>query len=372
MPNDPKASFAPGATIGILGGGQLGRMTAFAAQQMGYHCHIYCPEAGAPGAEVSGAATKAAYDDEAALTAFAEAVDLVTFEFENIPSGAAAFLAARRPLRPRLEVLEICQDRLREKSFCQGIGIATAPFAPVDSAAELEAALARIGRPAVLKTNRMGYDGKGQVTIGAESDPAEAWQALSGKQASGGKAGALGILEGFVAFRLELSVLVARSPAGEVACFVPVENRHRNHILDQTIAPAELPEGVADEAETIAKKIAKEIDLEGILAVEMFLDRDNRILVNELAPRPHNSGHWTIDACITSQFEQFVRAITGLPLGLAERHSDAVMKNLLGDEVEAWPEIVKEPQAKLHLYGKREARPGRKMGHVTRLFPKSD
>lgn len=364
MSKSAPPSFGPGSTIGILGGGQLGRMAAFAAQEMGYRCHIYCPEANAPAAEVSGQATTAAYDDEAALAAFADSVDLVTFEFENIPSAAAAFLAARRPLRPRLSVLEICQDRLKEKTFCQGLGIGTAPFAAVTSAEELAVAVAEIGQPAVLKTNRMGYDGKGQVMIAAKDDPAVAWQTLSG----GGPVEA--ILEGFVDFQIELSVIVARSPTGEVQCFPPVENRHKNHILDETLAPAAIAPEIAAEAESVACKIATAIELEGILAVEMFLDRENRILVNELAPRPHNSGHWTIDACRTSQFEQFVRAIAGLPLGDSSRHSDAVMKNLLGDEIKAWADVLREPNAKLHLYGKSEARPGRKMGHVTRLHPK--
>ncbi len=358
--------LAPGGSIGILGGGQLGRMTCLAAQQLGYNCHVFCPEANAPAAQVTAFSTLAPYNDYEALAAFAAKVDLVTFEFENIPSETAAFLAARRPLRPRLGVLEICQDRMLEKEFCRDIGVATTPFARVVDAEALAQALSRLGRPAVLKTNRLGYDGKGQVLLSEASDPAGAWQEMTG-----GMPEVVGVLEAFVDFRMELSVIVARSTAGAIESYVPVENRHKNHILDETIAPAGISPALAERAEAIARHIAEKIDLVGLMAVEMFLDREDQILVNELAPRPHNSGHWTIDACNTSQFEQFVRAIAGLPLGAAERQSDAVMKNLLGDEVESWLAILQDPRAKLHLYGKTDARPGRKMGHVTRLIPRS-
>lgn len=351
----------PGSTIGILGGGQLGRMLALAAAQLGYRAHVFVPDADSPTSQVAAAATVARYDDLDALTRFAAAVDVVTYEFENVPAATAEHLAALKPLHPSPRVLAIAQDRLAEKRFLNGIGVPTAPFRPVSTPAELDAALVELGQPAVLKTVRLGYDGKGQAMIRADSDPATAFAVLRGTE---------GILEGFVDFRMEASVVVARAGTGETAPFVPVENRHVHHILDTTIAPADIPPALAEEAVETARRIARALDLVGLIGVEMFVTRDDRILVNELAPRPHNSGHWTMDACRTSQFEQHVRAVCGLPLGSPERHSDAVMKNLIGDEVDGWLEALADPTAKLHLYGKAEARPGRKMGHVNRLSPR--
>lgn len=364
MPSDLR--FGPGSVIGILGGGQLGRMTALAAAQLGYRCHIFCPEADCPAAQVTPLSTTAAYDNEAALATFADQVDLVTFEFENIPFEAAAFLAPRVPLRPDAEVLKICQNRLLEKNFCSSVNVPTADYAAVSQPSELAAAVDQVGRPAILKTAEFGYDGKGQVAIGPDTDLAEAWQGMARHDGE-----AQAILEAFVDFRLEISVIVARSLDGTCRAYPAVENQHRDHILDQTIAPARIDEAIAHRAEAVARHLTQEIDLVGLMAVEMFVTGEDEVLVNELAPRPHNSGHWTLDACTTSQFEQHVRAVAGLPLGDIELHGHAVMKNLLGDEVDHWPELVAEPAAKLHLYGKAEARPGRKMGHVTRFTPKT-
>jgi 5-(carboxyamino)imidazole ribonucleotide synthase len=355
--------IAPGATIGILGGGQLGHMTALAAARLGYRCRIFTPERDSPASHVAVATTVADYKDRAALAAFARGVDVVTYEFENIPVEPVAFLAESLPVRPKPDVLAICQDRLKEKDFLNGIGVATARYQEVTSAAGLARAARDLGRPSVLKTAVLGYDGKGQAMIRADSDLDQAWKQLNA---------ARGVLEGFVDFTQEISVIVARGLDGTHAAYVPVENQHKNHILDVTVAPARIPPPVAMKAEAMAAHIAQKIDLVGVLAIEMFVERGGGVLVNELAPRPHNSGHWTIDACATSQFEQLVRAVCGLPLGSPERHSDAVMKNLIGSDVEQWREILKDPGAKLHLYGKTEARPGRKMGHVTRLSPRKD
>ncbi len=358
---DSGQRIPPGSTIGILGGGQLGRMAAMAAAELGYRCHIYCPDPHSPAFEVAAARTIAPYEDETALARFAAAVDLVTLEFENIPTRSAELLAAARPLRPAPHVLAIAQDRLTEKDFLAGIGVATTRYQEIARPESLERAVRDLGRPAILKSARFGYDGKGQVRIDAETGLEEAWRRMGGE---------VGILEAFVDFSIEASVIVARGLEGQMAAYVPVENQHRNHILDTTIAPARIPPAVAIRAEAIARHIAEELKLVGLLAVEMFVTATGEVLVNELAPRPHNSGHWTLDACITSQFEQFIRAVAGLPLGSPEAHSNAVMKNLLGEEAERWAEILAEPGAKLHLYGKREARPGRKMGHVTRLAPR--
>lgn len=353
-------TLAPGATIGILGGGQLGRMTALAAARLGYRVHVFADEEDSPGAQVSSCAMVADFQDEEALDAFAAAIDVATIEFENVPVEAVRRVAAQRPVLPRPEILEIAQDRLREKDFLRSIGIATTGYRAVRDAAELALALRELGAPAVLKTVRMGYDGKGQVAVAADTPPEEAWRRMGG---------ALGILEAFVDFACEVSVILARGADGALALYPAVENRHRNHILDETIAPARIAPEAAAQAERIARRVAEKLDLVGLLAVEMFVTREGKILVNELAPRPHNSGHWTIDACMTSQFEQLVRAICGLPLGPVAHHCEAVMKNLLGEEVETWQEALADPAAKLHLYGKSEVQPGRKMGHVTRLFP---
>lgn len=351
----------PGATIGILGGGQLGRMTALAAAALGYRTHVFCPERDSPAKLVTPFATTADYSDRAALAKFAAAVDVVTVEFENVPADTAEILAAIKPVRPGPNALRIAQDRLKEKDFLRQIYVPTANYREVGSVAALQRAVRDVGPQCVLKTVRGGYDGKGQVTIRPDSDLAVAW----------GKMGAeLGILESFVDFAAEISVIVARGTSGNWATYVPVENQHAQHILDTTIAPARIEPEVAMRAEAIARHVADRLDLVGLLAVEMFVTAGGEVLVNELAPRPHNSGHWTIDACATSQFEQLVRAICGLPLGSPERHSDAVMKNLIGADVEKWRELAAEPAAKLHLYGKTKALPGRKMGHVTRLVPR--
>lgn len=354
--------IAPGATIGIVGGGQLGRMTAMAAAELGYKCHIFCPEADEPAAQVSAGATAADYTDEAALDKFAAAVDVVTFEFENIPYASARRLAERVPVRPGPEVLRICQNRIHEKEFFRARAIPTAEFAVVREESELAPALARIGRPAVLKTAQFGYDGKGQARISAETDPAEAWAAIGGGPA---------VLEAFVDFRCEISAIVARGTDGAMQAYDIVENRHVHHILDTTVAPAKLDAAPIGQARRIATELTQALDVVGLLAVEMFVTKDGRVLANEMAPRPHNSGHWTMDACLTGQFEQLVRAVCGLPLGAVDRIADAVMKNLIGDAAKDWPRYLAETGAKLHLYGKSEIRPGRKMGHVTYLSPKS-
>ena len=356
----PFPTIDPGATIGIVGGGQLGRMTAQAAARLGYRVHILCPEEDSPAGQVAHLVTVAAYDDGDALKRFAESVDVATFEFENIPVDTAEALAAMVPVRPSPHCLAVAQDRIKEKTFLNDNGTPTTPFAAVGSAGELTAALAQIGRPAVLKTATMGYDGKGQVKIGDDTDPAEAFAEMGAGQ---------GILEAFVDFDSEISVIIARQDRDHMAAFEPVENRHVHHILHTTIAPAPIGPDLAREAVAIAETVADGLDLVGLLAVEMFVTPDRKLLVNEIAPRPHNSGHWTIDACITSQFEQFVRAICGLPFGNPSRHSNAIMRNLIGEDVYRVKELIADPDAKIHLYGKKEARPGRKMGHVTRLYP---
>ncbi len=361
-------SIPPGSTIGILGGGQLGRMTALAAAAMGYRCHIFCPEKDAPASQVADATTLADYQDRDALVRFAGQVQVVTYEFENIPHAPVAELDRLVPVRPSPGVLQICQDRVREKEFLNGIGIPTAPWRRVIDAPTLDAALHEVGVPAVLKTARLGYDGKGQVTVRAGAQSAALWASF----APGMPPPAEAVLERFVQFERECSVIVARGLDGKHANYVTVENRHEHHILAQTIAPARIPFATARRAEGMARHIAEKLGVVGVLAVEMFVGQDGELMVNELAPRPHNSGHWTIDACITSQFEQVVRAICGLPLGNSRRHSDAIMDNLLGDAIERWPELLKDPDAKLHLYGKAEAKAGRKMGHVTRLIPRKD
>jgi len=352
----------PNATIGIVGGGQLGRMSALAAARLGYRCHILTPEADSPAGLVAAGVTLGEYEDPEALRAFAGRVDVITFEFENVSAEGLDLLASLKPVRPSPAVLRVSQDRIVEKSFVNAAGIATAPWLPVGSPEELETAVARLGLPAVLKTTRLGYDGKGQMMLRSPADLAPAYEELSPKPL---------ILEGFVDFAAEISVIVARGADGSDAAFETVENRHRDHILDLTLAPAPVPPTVSDAAQAIARRLAASLEIVGLLAVEMFVDAAGEVRVNEIAPRPHNSGHWTIDACPASQFEQHVRAVAGLPLAAAGRHSDAVMKNLVGPEEAAlWPQIVATPGLIPHLYGKSEARPGRKMGHVTRLFPR--
>ncbi len=352
-------TLPPGATLGMLGGGQLGRMTALAAARLGYRTHVYTPEPDSPCAEVSAAATVADFADAAALAAFAASVDVVTLEWENVPPETVAALERMVPVRPGAAVLAVTRDRIREKSFVNGLGIATAPWRPAHSAADVAVAIAELGRPAVLKVARLGYDGKGQVRLGAESAPESAWHELAGGHALDA------VVEGFIDFACEISVIVARAADGTLRSYPAVENQHEHHILSRTIVPARIAPEVAAEAELIACRITEALAVVGLLAVEMFVTRDGRVLVNELAPRPHNSGHWTMDACATSQFEQLVRAVCGLPLGATGRLCDAVMDNLIGGDVERWPELVAAPNARLHLYGKRQVRPGRKMGHVT-------
>ena len=348
----------PNSIIGILGGGQLGRMTSMAAASLGYKVHVFTPEQDSPTEHICFKTTNAEYSNEEALKKFASEVDLVSFEFENIPYQTLETLEKYAKVSPSSKVIKICQNRLREKDFINSLGIKTAPYFRVTSQEELNEALKKIAGPAIIKTSEMGYDGKGQLKIDLGTD----WSNLLENQTRPIEY----VLEGFVNFSMEISVIVARNEAGEVKCYSPVQNIHKNHILDETIAPAPISPELAKQAEEVALKIANGINLIGVLAVEMFVT-ENGVVVNELAPRPHNSGHYTIDACVTSQFEQFVRAICGLPLGSVHQHSNAVMKNLIGDEVNDVEKYIKEPNTKIHLYGKRTAREGRKMGHVTKI-----
>jgi 5-(carboxyamino)imidazole ribonucleotide synthase len=352
----------PGATIGIIGGGQLGRMSAMAAARLGYRVHIFSPEADSPAGRVAAAETVAPYDDLVALEGFAAAVDAVTFEFENVSADALSLLEARCPVRPSARVLAISQDRLEEKRFLNAAGIATAPWAAIETEADLAPAAARIKFPAVLKTTRLGYDGRGQARVHDPASLTEAFAKLAPKPL---------ILEGFVDFACELSAIVARGADGAVQSFDAVENRHHHHILHATFAPARVMPEIARDAERAARKVAEALDLVGLLAVEFFLSADGRLLANEIAPRPHNSGHWTIEACVESQFALHIRAVAGLALPDPGRHADAVMLNLIGPhDMALWPALVATPGLSAHHYGKVLARPGRKMGHVTRLFPK--
>jgi 5-(carboxyamino)imidazole ribonucleotide synthase len=350
----------PGSTIGIVGGGQLGRMSAMAAARLGYRCHILTPEPDSPAADVAAAATIGPYDDPETLCGFADAVDVVTFEFENVSARGLDLLAARKPVRPSPAILRVSQDRATEKSFVNAAGLASAAWVPVNTREDLFRAATALGFPCVAKTTRLGYDGRGQAVLHDESDVGAAWEHLAPRPL---------IVEAFVDFASEISVIVARGLSGDTAAFDAVENRHRAHILDVTLAPARITGSQAEEAQSIASRLAAALNLVGLMAVEMFITADGRLLVNEIAPRPHNSGHWTIDACPASQFEMHVRAVCGLPLPEAVRHADAVMRNLVGPEDMAlWPDVLAAPGLIPHLYGKQEARPGRKMGHVTRLF----
>lgn len=351
--------IGPGATIGILGGGQLGRMTALAAADLGYACHVYAPEPDSPAFAVAGS-TCAAWDDLEALDRFARSVAVVTLEFENVPAAALERLAGRVPVRPGPEVLAVTQDRMAEKEFLRSNGFPVAPFRGVDTAEAIRTALRELGGRGVLKTTRLGYDGRGQRVLAAPEEAEPALAALGTRAL---------VLEAFVAFEREISVVTARRADGTKASFPPVENRHEHHVLKTTIAPAPIADALAAEAIRLAEAIAERLGVVGLLAVEMFVVSGGRLFINELAPRPHNSGHWTLDACPVSQFQQLVRAICDLPLGDPAPFAGAVMENLLGEEVARWPELLAEPGARVHLYGKREIRPGRKMGHVTRLRP---
>ncbi|RYE47431.1 MAG: 5-(carboxyamino)imidazole ribonucleotide synthase [Hyphomicrobiales bacterium] len=349
-----------GSTIGILGGGQLGRMLALAAARLGMKTHIYCPDPDSPAFDVTPLKTVAAYDDEAALATFAAGVDVVTYEFENVPAKTAAFLANLKPLRPGANALAVSQDRLAEKAFLTINRIPVAPFAAITDLDRLEAELEEIGAPAVLKTTRLGYDGKGQRIVHNMEDAALAWELLSPKPL---------VLEGFIEFDKEISVVVARNALGEVAAFDPAENVHRDHILKTSTVPADISSKTAKKAVEIAAEIATALDYVGVLGVEFFVLPGGKLLVNEIAPRVHNSGHWTEAVAITDQFEQHIRAVVNWPLGDPSRMADVVMENLIGDEITAIPERL-GPSIQPHAYGKAESRRGRKMGHINRIAVK--
>jgi len=356
----PSSPLPPGAVIGIIGGGQLGRMLALAAAQLGFRCHIFAPENDSPAFQVAAQRTVANYTDYDALRSFAGKVDVVTYEFENVPAETAAFLAGRVVLAPGVAALQTSQDRVAEKTFISGLGLPVAPFASVSDERELEDAIGRIGRPSILKTRRFGYDGKGQTRIDGRKNAATAWAEI-------GRAPA--VLEGFVTFEREISVIAARGWDGEIAIYDVPENHHENHILRTSTVPAGIAAATARRAREIGGRIIAALDYVGVIGIELFVAGDD-VIVNEIAPRVHNSGHWTMDACSVSQFEQHIRAICGWPLGSPERHSDVVMTNLLGDEVNAWRKLAAEPGTALHLYGKAEARRGRKMGHFNRVTPR--
>ncbi|MGY9039494.1 MAG: 5-(carboxyamino)imidazole ribonucleotide synthase [Rhodobacterales bacterium] len=343
-----------GATIGILGGGQLGRMLAVAAARLGFRTHIFEPGANPPAGDVAHALTTAGYDDVDALTAFANSVDIVTFEFENIPTDALDVIENITPIRPNREALRTSQDRLVEKQFLEGLGLTVAPFADITNAADLDAAMTTIGAPSILKTRRFGYDGKGQSRLRSTDDAAGALADMAGNPA---------VLEGFVNFTAEVSVIAARSPSGEVACFDPGENVHRDGILHTTTVPARLTAAQRMDAVLLAAKILNALDYVGVLGVELFVTRQG-FIVNEIAPRVHNSGHWTQNGCAVDQFEQHIRAVAGWPLGDGSRYADVVMENLIGDDMDRVPELAKQRDTALHLYGKADVKPGRKMGHV--------
>jgi 5-(carboxyamino)imidazole ribonucleotide synthase len=354
------SALKPGSTIGILGGGQLARMLALSAGKLGLKCHIFAPETNSPAFEVSAAHTVAAYEDEAALAAFAASVQAVTYEFENVPVATVLFLEKLVAVRPGSKALAVAQDRIKEKNLARDMGAMTAEFAPVHSLAELHTAMPHIGFPAVLKTTRMGYDGKGQAKIMGADDVGPAWAAMQNQPA---------ILESFVNFQMEMSVICARGADGAFAAYEPTENIHRNHILHTSTVPAKIDGTLAAEAVFVAQRMAETLDYVGVMGVEFFVGQDV-IYVNEIAPRVHNSGHWTQDACAISQFEQHIRAVAGWPLGATQRHSDVVMTNLLGDEINQWPQLAALPGVAVHVYGKHNARPGRKMGHFNRITPR--
>ncbi|HET8701719.1 MAG TPA: 5-(carboxyamino)imidazole ribonucleotide synthase [Nitrococcus sp.] len=354
----------PGATLGVLGSGQLGRMFAIAARRMGYRVHTYSPDRETPTGQVADREVYADYEDLAALRDFARAVDAITFEFENVPATATECVARYAPVRPRGEVLHTAQNRCREKTFLANKGFPTAAFVPVSTREELTAAVASIGLPAVLKTAGYGYDGKGQAVIRGPQDVAAAWAGIGGVAA---------ILERFVDFQQEVSVVAARGCDGAFTHYGLIENRHRNHILDLSIPGLHLPGSLETQALEITREILEVLDVVGVLCVEFFVTAEQGLLVNELAPRPHNSGHFSFDACITSQFEQQVRTVCGLPMGSTRMLQPCAMVNLLGELWRHgrpdWAGACADPEVKLHLYGKREAHPARKMGHITAFGP---
>ena len=352
---DPAVS--PGDTLGILGGGQLGRMIAMAAASLGLKSHVYSSEADSPAFAVADAHTVADYRDEAALARFAQTVAVVTYEFENIQAESAAVLSRYAPVRPNGDALKTSQDRLVEKQFLRGLGLETAPFVPVDDPGALARAVAQLGRPSILKTRRFGYDGKGQARLTSPGDAAQALADMNGAPA---------ILEGFVDFTSEISVIAARGLDGAVACFDPGENVHRNGILHTTTVPARLGAPQRTDAVLLAARILNALDYVGVLGVELFVTPQG-LIVNEIAPRVHNSGHWTQNGCAVDQFEQHIRAVAGWPLGDGSRHSDVTMENLIGEDIARVPALAAEGGTALHLYGKAETKPGRKMGHVNRI-----
>ncbi len=360
----------PNGAIGILGGGQLGRMLAMAAARLGLRAHIYCPEDRAPAYDVAAAKTIAGYRDEKALADFARAVDVVTYEFENVPAETVEFLTSLGAVvRPGAKALETAQDRLVEKDFARAIGAQTADYHAVDDLASLKAGLEKVGRPAILKTRRLGYDGKGQTRITSQDADLSAAYEKAIEFAWAEVGAAPSILEAFVPFEREISIIGARGADGAVALYDPAENIHANGILKTSSVPASVRGETADKARAVARRLLDELDYVGVIGVEFFVAANGEVIVNEYAPRVHNSGHWTLEACAVSQFEQHIRAVAGWPLGAAARHSNAVMENLIGEEAHGWRARAAEVGAALHLYGKREARPGRKMGHVTRLKP---
>ena len=351
----------PGATVGVLGSGQLGRMLALAARRMGYRVHVYSPDSDSPTGQVADREWSAAYDDLDTAGEFARSVDVVTLEFENIPAATVEEVSAAVPVRPGMKALHTAQNRLREKTFLRNGGFPVAPFREVSVREALDVALREVGVPAVLKTAGFGYDGKGQTKLTGAEDLDDAWEALGGEA----------VLESWVEFEKEVSVVAARGLDGSFVHYGVVENTHDRHILDVTVAPANVSPEVEREAVEIARDIFEELEVVGTACVEFFMTTEGKLLVNEIAPRPHNSGHWTIEGAVTSQFEQQLRAVCGLSLGSTERTRPAAMANLLGDAwangEPDWARICSLPGVKLHLYGKKEARPGRKMGHVTAL-----
>jgi 5-(carboxyamino)imidazole ribonucleotide synthase len=354
--------IGPGAALGVLGSGQLGRMFCIAARRMGYRVHTFSPEEDTPTGQVADVEVTADYDDIDALRAFSGSVEVVTFEFENVPIEALDAIEALAPVRPSALALHTTQQRAREKTFLADHGFPTAAFARAVTLDELWDAVARVGTPAVIKTAAFGYDGKGQHKVTTPADVAHIWDAIGHQEA---------IVEKFISLQAEISVIAARALDGTIAEYQPFENRHRNHILDLTTAPALVPESTAARAGEITRAILNELQYVGVLCVEFFVSTDGELLVNELAPRPHNSGHLTVDAAVTSQFEQQVRAICGLPLGSPELLRPAAMANLLGDlwvdGTPNWAAACRFPDVKLHLYGKDQPRPGRKMGHLTAI-----
>ena len=356
------SALPPGSVIGILGGGQLARMLALAAAPLGLKCHIFAPETNSPAFQVSASHMVAQYTDQSVLLEFAAEVDVVTYEFENVSVEAVEFLEKLKPVRPGSKALRVAQDRLNEKNLARDMGAMTASFAAVNSVDDLRVAVNDLGLPAILKTIRMGYDGKGQAKLLSADDIEPAWGALKGAPA---------ILESFVNFDKEISVICARGVDGAFAAYEPTENVHRNHILHTSTVPAVLEVELAIEAVYLAQRMADTLDYVGVMGVEFFVG-GHSLYVNEIAPRVHNSGHWTQDACVVSQFEQHIRAVAGWPLGATFRHSDVVMTNLLGDEAAQWEKLANEPNLGLHLYGKTESRTGRKMGHYNRITPRQE